>query len=257
MLKLTTSGYRILVLLMVLFVTGQAVSVSDPELQQRLYFAMNAPDRPVGDISRDSDRKPGEVLDFLGVEAGMIALDLMAGTGYFTEMLSAAVGVKGKVYSHNDVMALRMRNGEIQKAMDRRLLGNRLSNTQLWTNKITELGLNEQVDVATLVLNLHDLYIFGGEKQVSDALASIMLALRPGGILGVVDHTGMSGRNNSQLHRIDPAIAEGLLARAGFMIVDRSYLLSNPADDHSLHVFDPAIRGKTDQFIIKAMKPRF
>jgi predicted methyltransferase len=203
------------------------------------------------------DRKPGQLLEFFGVEAGMTALDLMAGPGYLTEMLSAGVGMQGRVYAQNDVMSLRMRNGAIQKAMDRRLLGKRLPNTRAWTNDITDLGLHEQIDIAILSLNLHDLYNFGGEQQVVAAFASIMTALRPGGIFGIVDHVGMSGRDNVNLHRIDPRIAEQLLVKAGFMIVDRSALLANPLDDHTLHVFDPAVRGRTDQFIIKAMKPRY
>lgn len=232
------------------------VLAADPALQQRLYFAMNAPDRPDQDTARDIYRKPVEVLEFFGVEAGMVVLDLMAGTGYFTEMLSAGVGPQGKVYAHNDLMALRMRNGGLQKAMDARLSGKRLPNTQMWTTKITELGLNREIDLATLILNLHDLNLYGGAQEVAAALASIMNALKPGGILGVIDHAGNPGPASSRLHRIDPGLAEDLLERAGFIIIDRSSLLANPADDRSLHVFDPAIRGRTDQFIIKAMKPR-
>jgi len=233
------------------------MSINDDGLQQRLYFAMNAPDRPTEDIGRDMDRKPAEILAFFGVRRGMTVLELMAGSGYFTEMLSAATGNEGKVYAHNDVMALRMRHGAIQKAMDRRLARNRLPNTQLWTRDITALGLNEEVDMATLVLNLHDLYIFGGEQHVLNALASVMQALKPGGTLGIIDHAGIADYNNQYLHRIDPRIASELLIKAGFIIQEWSSLLANFEDNHSLHVFDPQVRGKTDQFIIRAMKPRY
>lgn len=216
---------------------------------------MHAPDRPPDDKLRDEGRKPAEILEFAGIREGMTVLDLMAGPGYYTELLAAAVGPTGKVYSHNDTMELRMRYGAIHKAINQRLSNNRLPNTELWTRRIDDLDMVELADAALLMLNLHDLYIFGGERQTLNALTSIMQALKPGGILAVEDHIGNPG-NNNQLHRIDPLIAENLLVRAGFIIVDKSNILSNPIDDHNLHVFDPAIRGNTDRFVIKAMKPR-
>lgn len=250
-----SKGFRLSWLLLVALGMGNQTAHADFGVQQRLYSAMNAPDRVAGDIFHDEGRRPTEILEFLDVREGMTVLDLMAGPGYYTELLSAAVGPAGKVYSHNDIMALRMHYGAVQKAINQRLSNNRLPNTELWTNRINELDMVEMIDVATLMLNLHDLYIFGGEPQVLNALASIMQALKPGGILGVEDHVGNPG-NNNQLHRIDPRIAESLLVRAGFIIVNKSSLLSNPIDDHTLHVFDPAIRGNTDRFVIKAMKPR-
>jgi len=239
-------------------VIGQTyMSMAHDGLQQRLYFAMNAPDRPSEDLGKDIDRKPMDVLGFFGVTQGMTVLDLMAGPGYFTELLSAAVGNEGKVYSHNEVMALRMRDGAIQKAIDRRLATNRLPNTLAWDKDITALGLDEQVDMVTLIWNLHDLYIFGGEQHVLLTLASVMQALKPGGILGIVDHVGRADYDNGSLHRIDPRVASDLLLKSGFIIEQSSGILSNPDDNHSLHVFDAQIRGKTDQFIIRAMKPRY
>jgi len=252
---MATTRYRLTSLLIFIMMLAGPPALADFGLQQRLYSAMNAPDRPQDDNFRDEGRRPAEILEFLGVSEGMTVLDLMAGPGYYTELLSAAVGSSGKVYSHNDLTALRMRHGAIQVAINQRLSNNRLPNTQIWSNRINELDMVELIDVATLMLNLHDLYIFGDEQQVMAALASIMLALKPGGILGVEDHIGNPG-NNNQLHRIDPRMAEDLLVRAGFIIVDKSNLLSNPLDKHTLHVFDPAIRGNTDRFVIKAMKPR-
>lgn len=229
--------------------------MADPGLQQRLYSAMHAPDRLQLDVFRDESRRPTEVLEFLGISEGMTVVDLMAGPGYYTEILSAAVGPNGKVYSQNDVMELRMRHGGIHKAINQRLSNNGLPNTELWTRRIDQLDMIELADAALLMLNLHDLYIFGGEERVLGALASIMQALKPGGVLGVEDHIGNPGDNNA-LHRIDPEVVDRLLVRAGFVIVEKSNLLANPVDDHTLHVFDPSIRGNTDRLLIKAMKPR-
>ena len=250
------TGHRsgLLISLLAISLLGR-VACADPALQQRLYSAMHASDRPQTDIFRDDGRQPVRILEFLGIDAGMTVIDLMAGPGYYTELLSAAVGPTGKVYSQNDVMELRMRYGAIQKAVNQRLSNNRLPNTVLWIRSVDKLDMVELADAALLMLNLHDLYIYGGEQRVQAALASVLQALKPGGILGVEDHVGKPGNNNA-LHRIDPVLAEQMLVRAGFVIVATSNLLANPADDHTLHVFDPMIRGNTDRFVIKAMKPR-
>lgn len=248
------NGIRSLPVILAVLLCGHS-AMADPGLQQRLYSAMHAPDRLQLDVFRDENRRPAAVLEFLAISEGMTVIDLMAGPGYYTELLSAAVGSNGKVYSQNDVMELRMRYGAIQKAINQRLSNNRLPNTELWTRRIDELDIVELADAALLMLNLHDLYIYGGEQRVQAALASILQALKPGGILGIEDHIGNPG-NNNQLHRIDPAVVDQMLVRAGFRIVEKSDLLANPVDDHTLHVFDPAIRGNTDRFLIKAIKPR-
>jgi predicted methyltransferase len=56
-------------------------------------------------------------------------------------------------------------------------------------------------------------------------------------------------------HRIDPAAVKAQVQAAGFKFVGESTVLRNPADDHSKPVFDPAIRGMTDQFVYKFRKP--
>jgi predicted methyltransferase len=246
-----------LLTLLLLYSAATGIVNADEQLQVRVYFAMNSPDRPETDYQKDFDRRPIEVMEFFGIDSGMTVLELMAGTGYYTEMLSAAVNYTGKVYAQNDIMAMRMRYGAVEKAIRKRLAGNRLPNVELWSRKITDLRLDEEVDAATLILNLHDLYIFGGEEGALNALASIMQALKPGGILGIVDHVGAPDQENKYLHRIDPVIVEELLYRAGFIVTGRSDILGNPGDDHSLHVFDPGIRGKTDRMVIRAIKPNY
>jgi predicted methyltransferase len=249
--------YNFILCLVVFNLTGISHVNADARLQSRLYFAMNSPDRPEGDAERDYQRKPGEVLEFLGIESGMTVLEVMASPGYYTELLSAAVGYDGKVYMHNDIMALRSRYAALEKTVDKRLANNRLSNVEQWTRYITDLELIETIDAATLILNLHDLYNFGGEESTLNALNSIMQTLKPGGILGIVDHVGAPDQENSILHRIDPVVVEELLYRAGFIIVDRSNILTNTEDNYTLNVFEPDIRGSTDRMLIRAIKPNY
>jgi predicted methyltransferase len=83
-------------------------------------------------------------------------------------------------------------------------------------------------------------------------------AMKPGGIVGVVDHVAAAGAEPRQsvekLHRIDPAIIRADFEKAGFVLEGQSEMLRNPADDHTLSVFDKAVRGKTDRAIFKFRK---
>jgi predicted methyltransferase len=87
-------------------------------------------------------------------------------------------------------------------------------------------------------------------------LKAIYAGLKPGGVLGLIDHVGVAGQDNAKLHRMLPQQARDAITKAGFTIEAESKLLANPADDHTKGVFDPAIRGKTDQFMFRARKPR-
>jgi predicted methyltransferase len=117
------------------------------------------------------------------------------------------------------------------------------------------------VDAAVTAMNLHDVYNgyadqAGGEDQAVGFLKTMYVALKPGGVLGVIDHVGVAGHDNAALHRMLPQQARDALTKAGFIIEAESPLLANPADDHTKLVFDPAIMGHTDQFMFRARKPR-
>ena len=85
-------------------------------------------------------------------------------------------------------------------------------------------------------------------------LKAIHLALKDGEILGVIDHVGLNDESDKKAHRRSQAVAEKLLRDAGFSIEASSDILSNPADDHSINVFDERLGRNTDRFIIKAVK---
>jgi len=91
-------------------------------------------------------------------------------------------------------------------------------------------------------------------------LKTVYAAMKPGAIVGVIDHVANPNDDPratvEKLHRIDPNVVKADFKRAGFQLVATSDMLRNPADDHSLLVFDPKIRGKTDRFVFKFRKPR-
>lgn len=212
--------------------------------------------RPAKDIARDAGRKPAQVLTFLGVQPGMTAIDLIAASGYYTEVLSAAVGSKGTVYAQNNDYVLKMRNGANDKAMTKRLAGNRLPNVIRLDKGISDLGIEPaSIDLGITALNFHDIYNGSGADAALGFLKAAFAALKPGGVLGIIDHQGKADSDNSKLHRIHSALVKQTATQAGFKIEAESDLLANPDDNHTKKVFSPKIRGKTDRFLLKLRKP--
>ena len=219
----------------------------------RMRAALAAPDRPAENKARDADRKPVETVQFLGIKTGNTVVDMIAAGGWFTEVLSAAVGPTGKVYSQNPPFL-------VQADAEKALLA-RLGNAEAVHVQLAEAGIVGKADAAVTALNLHDVYNGygdqpGGEAAAVAFLRSIHAALKPGGVLGVIDHAGVAGRDNKSLHRMLPQQARDAITKAGFTIEAESPLLAHSGDDHSKNVFDPAVRGRTDQFVIRARKPR-
>jgi predicted methyltransferase len=82
--------------------------------------------------------------------------------------------------------------------------------------------------------------------------------LKPGGIYLILDHSAEAGsgaRDTKTLHRIDVEAVKAEVLAAGFVFVGSSDLLRQPGDNRTLKVFDPSVRGNTDQFILKFRKP--
>jgi predicted methyltransferase len=213
-------------------------------------------DRPETDKKRDAGRKPAEVIVFLGVAPGMTVVDLIAAGGYYTEVLAEAVGGEGKVYAQNPPRVLKFRDGANDKAMTTRLEGNRLPNVQRLDQDVSEVALPPgSVDMAITALNFHDIYNGSGREAAESFLAHVKALLKPGGVLGLIDHSGAAGNDNTSLHRIEESKVLEVVRQSGFEVAATSDLLRNPEDDLSTQVFDPAIRGKTDRFVLMLQKP--
>jgi predicted methyltransferase len=216
-----------------------------------------SPDRPEADRARDAGRRPAEVVAFLGIEPGMTVIDLIAAGGYYTEVLSLAVGSEGRVYAQNSPYVLQMRGGANEKAITARLAGGRLANVSRIDRETSELGLAPgSVDAALTALNFHDVYNSRGEEAAAAFLAAVFRVLKPGGVLGLIDHAGSPDGDDAELHRIDETLVDAAVTKAGFEIEAKSDILRNAGDDRSKHVFDPAIRGHTDRFVMRLRKPR-
>ena len=206
------------------------------------------------DRARDAGRKPAQVLAFLGVEPGMNVLDLMAASGWYSEVLSIAVGPEGHVTAQNPPFMLAFRDGYYDTALKERI-GDRLKNvTKLDASWADLAAMDAQFDVVMSALNFHDAYLQSPEDAAAMA-AAVYKVLKPGGVFGVIDHVGSPDGDMQSLHRIDKALVIGIVTAAGFVVEGDSDLLSNPDDDHSQGVFSEGIRGKTDRFLLKLRKP--
>ena len=222
-----------------------------------LRAALATPSRSQADRDRDADRKPADLMMVLGVKPGMTAIDMLAAGGYVTEVLSITVGPTGKVYSQNPAALLKMRDGANDKALSARLANGRLPNVTRVDDGLPQPQVAPgSVDVAITVMNLHDIYNSYGADAATGFVKSVYTVLKPGGVFGVVDHVGIAGADNAKLHRMQKQQAIDVAKAAGFVVETDSNILAHPADDHTKMVFDPTLRGKTDQFTLVLRKPK-
>jgi predicted methyltransferase len=215
--------------------------------------------RSEDNVKLDEGRKPAEVLSFLGLQSGMQAVDLFGGNRYWAEIMAPAVGPKGHVTVWEPTQFYDQKSADKFAAFQ-----TKSPNTHLIVTPFEALALPENsYDFMMINLNYHDVYWesakYGVVRMEPDAfLKSVYSSMKPGGIVGVIDHVGNPGDTRQTVekyHRIDPAVVKADFEKAGFKLEAESDILKNPADDHSLLVFDPKIRGKTDRFVYKFRKP--
>jgi predicted methyltransferase len=216
--------------------------------------------RPDADKQRDENRKPGETLAFADVKSGEQIGELIPGGGYFTRLFSKAVGAKGHVFA---LVPPRPANAPAD-APDRNAPIKALAADASYSNvSVVELvkgavSTGAPLDLVFTAQNYHDLHNVP-TLDVAAFNKSVFDALKPGGRYVIVDHSaeaGSGGRDTSTLHRIDADTVKQEVTAAGFEFVGSSEILKNPADARTAKVFDPSVRGKTDQFILKFRKPK-
>ncbi len=239
--------------------TGAAAQTdASPALPPGIAAAVADPSRPAEDRARDAARKPAEVVAFAGVKPGDTVVDLIPGGGYFTRILSKAVGPAGHVYALVPSF-LAKAYPQAATAIQALAAEPAYRNVTVWVEGVGKLAGQGPVDVVWTSQNYHDLHGPSVPPETASAIDhAVLAALRPGGVYLIEDHVAEAGsgvRDAGTLHRIDPAFVRDEVVAAGFVFEAQSPVLQNPQDAHTARVFDPAIRGHTDQFVFKFRKP--
>ncbi len=229
---------------------GHAETPADP-----IAAAVADTSRPVADRARDAVRHPAELLAFAEVRPGAVVADWVPGGGYFTRLFAGVVGAEGTVYAWVPTeLKDKYKLGENATAV-----AAALKNVTAVIEPMLATTTIRDADVVWTAQNYHDLHTKGfGAVDTLVFNRQVFEMLKPGGVYVIVDHAAAPGAPMEvveTLHRIDPAVVKAEVEAAGFVFEGESDVLRNAQDDHTLNVFDEAIRGNTDQFVYKFRKP--
>lgn len=222
--------------------------------------AVAEPSRPASDTVRDANRKPAQVLAFVGVKAGDKIGDYAAGAGYFTRLFAALAGSTGHVYASVPSALFKYPNIVKGIAEIQSYAVAHPNTTVILASALDAAKYPEKLDIFWISQNYHDLHDpFMGPVDMAAFNRTVYSALKPGGLYIVLDHNAAKGSPDDvtdTLHRIEPSTVRREVEAAGFKFEGESTVLANAQDPRTAGVFDPSIQGRTDQFILKFRKPR-
>lgn len=246
------------------FAAAALVSVSAAaagEIPANIKAAVDNPNRTEANRERDADRKPAEVLAFFGVEEGMTVVDLASGGGYFTEILSGAVGSSGQVRAQS-------RAGE-RFEQRRAALEEQYARFDNIAIDATEAGTalpyeDNSVDMVMLSLIIHHLHhtADSGETMPESSAAiyaDVRRVLKPSGVFAIIEHKAPNGTTREQSaawHRISEDVLVADMTSAGFVLDGSNDEIHNNPDDDLQNVwFDTGLRGKTTRLVHRYKSP--
>jgi len=237
---------------------SSVAAASEAKPSKAIVAAVADAGRPAADKERDAARHPAELLAFAGVKPGQRIADYMPGAGYFTRLFARTVGPKGHVYAVFPEFAANFEKREVEaiKALAAEPAN---ANVTFAVTANDALKAPESLDLVWTSQNYHDLQFGLSHDQIVAFDKTVFASLKPGGVFLVIDHVAPPGSGWTvarTLHRIDPEAIKADMAAAGFKLEAESDLLRNPDDPHTALVFDPSIRGKTDQAVFRFRKPK-
>ena len=245
---------RSIAFLLAPLIVAAPLLAASPKIASTIAAAVADPNRPKDQRDADALRKPAETLVFSGVRPGMTVGEFYPGGGYFTRMISDVVGPKGHVYG--------IENDRWKGAVDANkelVASGKWKNVSMDVQPFGTVNYPKPVDIAWVTQNYHDLKI--AKYGIVDTLAfdrAVYKALKPGGTFFILDHQGAPGLTDAdieKLHRINRDVVVKEVTSAGFKLVDEGDFLRRPGDDHTKPIFDESIRGHTDQYALKFVKP--
>jgi predicted methyltransferase len=230
---------------------GSALAAAAPTYVAK---AVADPTRPKEDVATGASRDPVDTLAFAGVKPGMSVAELFPGGGYYTRMISDIVGPKGQIVGVENA------GWKGAAEADRKTMADlNRPNIQLDVEPFGQMKLPGKVDLFWITQNYHDLKIAKyGAVDTAAFNRQVFDALKPGGVYFILDHEANPGTTLEQiavLHRVEKAQVIREVTAAGFRLAAEGKFLNRPGDDHTKPIFDAAIRGKTDQYALKFVKP--
>jgi len=245
----------------------------------RIAEIVASPERSDADRINDQRRKPREMLAFIGIRPGMVALDLSAGGGYTTELVARSIGPSGRVYGQNAPRTPRPAPAQPEGAAAPRVAAAAPANTasqpaptgvagraqalsaghivpvvQPFENPVPAEVASNGLDLVTLMFNYHDLGHMGVDRAQMNR--AVFAALKPGGMYVIADHSGRPGTGISEsgtLHRIEKTFLRAEVEQAGFKLIEEGHFLRNPNDPRDKNTPDPP--QPKDEFVLKFAKP--
>jgi predicted methyltransferase len=205
--------------------------------------------------------KQSELIRFARVHAGSTVIDVYPGDGDWTRLFSDVVGPKGRVYSFVPAEVADFKNDPVGLMRTLAKEPGRENVEAVSANVVAMPQVTQPADVVWLHLFYHDLHtalIQAKGATAADFNRAVYDRLKPGGFYVIVDHAAAAGSGTSDtqaLHRIDPASVREEVEAAGFVLDAESTLLANKDDPHAVKVFDPSIKGQTDRFAYRFVKP--
>jgi predicted methyltransferase len=267
----------------------EAEQASLPLSSAQILEILSGPDRTPADRTNDLRRKPEQLLAFISIRPGIVALDLSAAGGYTTELLARSIGPTGKVYGQSrprdpnqaptsssvpegnsrpnlapaatpavpaaprpSPVALADREARLHEAGISAAPIIALSRP--FEDPVPSELASEQIDLVTLMFNYHDLGHLGVDRAAMNR--AVFRALKPGGLYVIADHAGRPGTGISEsgtLHRVEEAFLRQEVEAAGFRLVEEGKFLRNPNDPKDKNTPDPP--QPKDEFVLKFVRP--
>ena len=202
-----------------------------------------------------------ELIRFARIDAGSIVIDVYPGDGDWTRLFSDIVGPEGRVYSFVPAEIAHFKSDPVGRMRALAKEPGRENVEVISADLVTLPESSRPPDVVWLHLFYHDLHtalIQARGATAADFNRAVYERLEPGGCYVIVDHAAALGAATSEaqsLHRIEPASVRAEVEAAGFVLDAESNMLANKDDAHSIKVFDPAIKGETDRFAYRFVKP--
>jgi len=254
-----------------------AAAPADALAPARVAEILASPDRTEADRTNDLRRKPYEMLNFVGMRPGMVALDLSAGGGYTSELLARTTGPTGRVYAQSPPRVARPAPAQPEGAatpvtpptasasassppvpaglaVRAKRVDNIVVVVQPFEDPVPAERAANGLDLVTLMFNYHDLGHMGVDRARMNR--AVFAALKPGGLYVIADHSGRPGTGISEsgtLHRVEEAFLRQEVESAGFRLAASGNFLRNPNDPRDRNTPDPP--QPKDEFVLKFVKP--